>query len=237
MKKKTWTDWQINKPCPACGNGELISIKEKYVQTETRISSIQTTEQPNFPFTDYVFTEHLNCNYCDEIVVASGYKSEDNYPNPDGDHSMEIKYRSFIPAPNIIEIPKSCPVVVKKILIDSFGLFWMDENSCANKIRISVEALMDALKVKKTMITKKGRKEITLHSRILAYQNKRPDVSEFLLAIKWIGNGGSHLSNVTTDQILDAYRLLEYALELIYDDKKKDLTRISRAINKRKKAI
>ncbi|MBB5645739.1 DUF4145 domain-containing protein [Pedobacter cryoconitis] len=237
MNKKIWIDWRVNKPCPNCITGELISIDKKYIQTETRASSIQTTEEPSYPYTDFIFTEHLKCNYCAEIVAALGYKSEDNYPDQDSHHNTVIKYSSFIPAPHIIEMPKSCPVIVKKILIDSFSLFWMDENSCANKIRISVEALMDALKVKKTKMTKKGRRELSLHSRILEYKLKNPEIAEYLLAIKWIGNTGSHLSNVSEDHILNAYKLLEYALELIYNDKKKELTRMSKAINKRKKLI
>lgn len=237
MNKKIWTDWKVNKPCPNCITGELISIEKKFVQTETRTSSIQTTEEPSYPYTDYVFTEHFSCTDCAEIVAAVGFKSEDNYPSQNSSDNMFVKYSSFTPAPHIIEIPKSCHVMVRKILIESFGLFWMDENSCANKIRISVEALMDALKVKKTIMTKKGRRDLSLHARILVYKDKNPDVSEYLLAIKWIGNSGSHLSDVTEGHILDAYRLLEYALELIYNDKKKDLTRISKAINKRRKPI
>jgi hypothetical protein len=235
MNKKTWTDWQVNKPCPNCHIGHLISIDKNFVQSETRESAILTTDEPSYPYTEYVFTEHLKCNHCSEVVAAMGFKSEDNYPNPDGDHNLFIKYTAFISAPHIIDIPQSCPASVKKILIDSFGLFWMDENSCANKIRVSIEALMDALKVRKTKIQGRGRQKLMLHNRILDYKTQKPDIAQFLLAIKWTGNSGSHLSDVSEDHILDAYRLLEYALELIYNDKKKELNKISNAINKRKK--
>jgi hypothetical protein len=237
MNKKTWTDWQVIKPCPNCHIGHLISVDTKFVQSETRESAILTTDEPSYPYTDYVFTEHLKCDHCSEVVTAMGSKSEDNYPNPDGDHSISIKYLAFIPAPHIIEIPKSCPDTVKKILIESFGLYWMDENSCANKIRVSIEALMDALKVRKTKVTRKGRKKVMLHNRILEYKIRNPDVSQYLLAIKCIGNSGSHLSDVSEEHILDAYKLLEYSLELIYNDKKKDLIKMSKAINKRRKPI
>ncbi|WPU96224.1 DUF4145 domain-containing protein [Mucilaginibacter sabulilitoris] len=237
MNKKTWTDWQVNKPCPNCHIGHLISVDNKFVQSETRESAMLTNDEPSYPYTDYVFTEHLKCDQCSEIVMAMGFKFEDNYPNPDGDHNMSINYSAFIPAPHIIEIPKSCPDAVKKILIQSFGLYWMDENSCANKIRVSIEALMDALKVRKTKITRRGRENVMLHNRILEYKLRNPDVSQYLLAIKWIGNSGSHLSDVSKEHILDAYKLLEYALELIYNDKKKDLTKMSKAINKRRKPI
>jgi len=234
MNRQIWIDWKINKPCPTCLIGRLVENgKTSFNQSETYASKLLTSD--GYPSFEYVFTEQLKCNNCGEAVVAMGNKSEDSYPNVDGENDLFIKYFSFYPHPNIIDIPKSCPETVKKVLYESFGLFWIDKNSCANKIRIAVEALMD-LKTNKTQINQKGkRKTITLHDRIMLYKLKNPEVSNYLLAIKWTGNAGSHLSNVTVEQLLDSYELMEYALELLYNDRRKDLTKKSKAINKRKK--
>ncbi|WP_426324353.1 hypothetical protein [Pedobacter sp. R-06] len=54
----------------------------------------------------------------------------------------------------------------------------------------------------------------------MEYEKKNPEVANHLLAIKWIGNSGSHFNTLSEQNILDAYRLLKYALELIYQEKK-----------------
>ncbi|WP_259065009.1 DUF4145 domain-containing protein [Mucilaginibacter sp. X4EP1] len=236
MNKEIWTDWRINKPCPSCQLGRLKEHPKKpFMQSETLASENMTSQ--GYPYYDYVFTEHLKCDNCGEVVVALGRKSEDSNPNEEGKHDMFIKYLAFEPTPFLIVVPKSCPKRVKEILLESFSLFWRDENSCANKIRVSVEALMDALKIKKTKLNKKGRETLKLHARIMEFRLQNAEVADFLLAIKWIGNSGSHMDNITVPQLLDAYELMEYALELLYNDRKKLLTRKSKAINKRRKPI
>ncbi|GAB3535803.1 hypothetical protein GCM10027443_25290 [Pontibacter brevis] len=138
---------------------------------------------------------------------------------------------TFFPAPKIIDIPLSCPRTVTKKLNESFGLYWIDLNSCANKIRISIETLLNELGVITTKPTKKGTQPLKLHSRIEEFEKQNPEVGGFLLAIKWIGNAGSHPSEITKDDVLDAYELLEYSLDSLYDDRRKKLKELSNKIN------
>ena len=116
---------------------------------------------------------------------------------------------SYYPAPHLIHIPASCPEEIKAILIQSFGLYWVDPGSCANKIRIAIEVLMSHYQIE-------GEK---LHNRIVRFSAVNAKVSNYLLAIKWIGNAGSHYSKVTKPAILDAYELLEYAIEILFNDR------------------
>ena len=56
-----------------------------------------------------------------------------------------------------------------------------------------IEILLDNLKVPKTELSKKSkRKRLTLHSRIEKLSETHPNIEKHLLAIKWIGNDGSH---------------------------------------------
>ncbi len=57
---------------------------------------------------------------------------------------------------------------------------------------------------------------------------------EFLLAIKWLGNAGSHPDIITTDDVMDTYEIMEHVLENIYENKEKNIRKIAKRINKRK---
>ncbi|WP_426324352.1 hypothetical protein [Pedobacter sp. R-06] len=153
MNENIWTDWRLPRPCPKCHLGELFSINKKFVQTETRESLINALDEPPYPVSGYVFSEHFQSNTCGEAAAALGFVSCNNYPDENGD-DMYAKYSTFIPAPHIIVIPKSCPDSVRRILIDSFGLFWMDE-----------------LKIKKTQVKKRGAKRLS--STIESWNTKK----------------------------------------------------------------
>jgi len=56
-----------------------------------------------------------------------------------------------------------------------------------------------------------------------------------ILAIKWLGNAGSHgHAEVTMDDVMDAYELTEHILEEIYEPKLKKLKAIAKKVNKKK---
>ncbi|AVR45432.1 hypothetical protein C7S20_09200 [Christiangramia fulva] len=76
------------------------------------------------------------------------------------------------------------------------------------------------------------RKPISLHKRILIFDNK--ELTDLLIAIKWIGNTGSHLGDLETIDILEAYKLLEFALNRLYANPEKEIKKITKDINKRK---
>lgn len=238
FNRKIWLDWETRKPCPNCEIGLLFPITNTQKRSETNESKEMNT-YPGYNQTDYVFSLHLQCSNCGEIVVVSGYWSEYHYLSDEGNGIQnQIVPISFYPAPKIISIPKSCPKSISKTLNDSFGLYWIDLSSCANKIRTSIEFLMDDLKVEKTIHTKSGKcKNLILHDRILQYKLINSEAADFLLAIKWIGNEGSHYTKITKNDVLDAYELLEFSLEQVYNDKKKSLVMLSQNINNTKKPL
>lgn len=238
FNRKIWLNWKTRKPCPNCIIGTLnIPAESQVLKSETE-SSKEMNSYGGHYYSDYIFSIHLKCNECNETVAVSGFMSEENYPS---DEEIGIQKSItpvvFYPAPKIIEIPKSCPKNVTKILNETFGLYWLDLGSCANKIRISIEVLLNEQKVPTTMTTKKGEIELTLHKRLEIFKNSNPEVSNLLMAIKWIGNAGSHFSDIKNDDVLDAYELLEFTLEKLYNDREQELLKLSDEINKNKKPI
>jgi len=144
----------------------------------------------------------------------------------------------MVPAPPIIVIPKGVPKAVKRELQLSFELFWLDHGACVNRLRVSLERLLDELKVPKKAKTTKGKfEDLTLHKRIEKAKLDDDGIKEFLMAVKWVGNIGTHDGEVDVDFLLNTYALYEAALEDIYDKKRSKLLRIAADINKKKGAV
>ena len=76
---------------------------------------------------------------------------------------------------------------------------------------------------------------LPLHARIIEYRKKNQQLADLLLAVKWIGNSGSHDSKITKDDTLDAYRILEYVLTKLYSNNETELIKMATQINKMKK--
>lgn len=239
IKRNTWLNWKTKKPCPICGTG-ILNIPtngEGTLKSETE-SSKEMNSYGGHYYSDYIFSIHLRCNECNETVVVSGSMWEENYPSSeDGQIQRGFNPVVFYPAPKIIEIPTSCPKSVTKILNETFGLYWLDLGSCANKIRIAIEVLMDEQLVAKRKTVKKGEIDLTLHARLELFEKSKPEVSKLLMAIKWIGNAGSHFFDIKNNDVLDAYELLEFTLEKLYNDREQKLLKLSDEINKNKKPI
>jgi hypothetical protein len=57
---------------------------------------------------------------------------------------------------------------------------------------------MDHLKIPSTQQAASGKVEVlALHKRIVLFKNGNPELGDLLLAVKWLGNYGSHGSELT----------------------------------------
>lgn len=236
--KKSKIEW----PCPNCNNSALKIDKEKFHSTETTESKkAREHEYWEYEWISLIFSGILECN-CGEIVTMTGYGNveHEHYYDQVTDEYHEGLYEEFTPTffhptLHVFHISDNCPELVKNEIIDSFKLFWFDLPSCANKVRTSLELLLNEEKVNKTIATKKGsRRRLKLHERIIEYKKKNSQVADFLLAIKWIGNTGSHIGTLDRNDLLDAYELLDFSLSKLYDNKETELEKLQKEINKRK---
>ena len=183
------------------------------------------------------------CNKCLEFVAFLGNGDKAEYEDYiDGEYayiSQSYFYpKYFYPYLQLFEVNENCPKEINKVVNDSFALYWNDLSSCANKIRIALELLMNYFKIDKTYKTKENkRKRLSLHQRIVMFKSKKPQVTEFLLAIKWIGNSGSHVGSLDNKDILETYELLELSLNKLFDNTEERLKKLSKKINSRKGKI
>jgi hypothetical protein len=232
--------------CPTCSKGNLKIKKDSFIQEESAYSR-KNADHPDYGFiffeAGYVYTCVLVCSneVCSEVVISTGtvyINSEVVGVDEDGEIEEDVEYycpKYFQPSLKIIQVPQKCSSTLTAALDESFKLFFSSPSSAANNVRIALEELLTALNVKRFTISRGKRKPITLHHRIENLPPKYSHFKEMMLAIKWLGNAGSHSHDeITRDDILDAYELLEHVLNEIYQPTTKRLTAIAKKVNKKK---
>jgi hypothetical protein len=156
------------------------------------------------------------------VAVAGkvGYESYyDDLPNGDWEYKADPHYTplAFAEPPPVIRVCEKCPEAVSAHLDRSFGLYWMDRRSCATAVRTAVESLLDERGVPRDIERKPGKlARIPLHDRIVRFQEADPEPGKLLVAIRVIGNVGTHQDDITVDDLLTGYEILDHVIDLVY---------------------
>jgi len=191
------------------------------------------------------FSAHLTCSdkSCGEGAVVLGtIRGESDFDyDSSGKTISKIDYRIFPkfihPPPSVICIPERTSDDIKKEIKLSSALIWTDLSSSANKLRQTTERIMTELGIKKTKIGKKGdRIPISLKERIDMIKTKKPEISNLLHSIRFLGNYGSHETKINVDRndLLSAFEIIEHVLDLCFSTKNKNALRAAKDISRRK---
>nr|WP_315249448.1 DUF4145 domain-containing protein [uncultured Duganella sp.] len=222
-KYRYFNEGQIPKwRCPTCSTGTLL-LHEKLFRKDDAATQREINEDYFEPdWIKRVFTGALSCATCGETVVISGSGGVDREPTGDGNDWEWVNFyvpHFFYPALKLIDIPndKLVPVEMTQAVEASFMVFWTNLDACANRLRTAIELLLDGMGVHRK-VKQAATKELTLQQRIERIDSERyPHIQEMLMAIKLVGNDGSHdLGQASRDDILDCYEILEHVLELVY---------------------
>ena len=244
FQSKNIPDWN----CPTCHRGTLKSEKNNIKLFEGASSlSIRSHDNWEPEWLHGVFLGLLKCSNtsCGETVIFSGnYNSEENYEFDYFSDRYDMVLNNYLtpinfnPPIHFFEINKDVPIHIRQEIISCFNLYWSDISSSANKVRVVVELIMDDMKVAKTYVHSGKRKGYSLHRRIELFKKVNHEQAELLMAIKWIGNSGSHTSSeLTKDDILDSFEILEHVTTKLYETESKRINQLTKKINKRKKPI
>lgn len=226
-------------PCPTCGD-PLVARKEGFHFDPSKESSFLYEHVDSDPtIIRGVFTLRLVCSRstCHEAVscVGSFQTIQDEHPSGEPEYLRCLSPLLFVPTICLFPLTSELTDRIKKPLVDSFSVFWTNSNAAANSLRISVEALMDYRRIKKWVKRNDGKEvEINLHDRILAYQKTAPDIGEKLLAIKWLGNSGSHLTGLERKDVIKGYTLYSHVLEELFENRTENLDKLAKKINRRR---
>lgn len=234
--------------CPTCNKG-VLKYERKDIKTFENALSLSAHDHPAWEpeWINGIFFGLLKCSNssCNELVVMTGEFRSEELPEYD---DMNDRYNLvlnkilnptyFNPPLKIFQINDNVPETIGGEILKAFKVYWIDISSCANKIRVVVELIMDDMKVKKTFNHAGKRKAYTLHKRIDLFKSKNPEEADLLMATKWIGNTGSHKNdNLTRDDILDGLEILEFVTNKLYETDSKRISTLTKKINKRKKPL
>ena len=230
MDRNIWLQYITNRGCPSwpchiCGKGTLLLVPGALVKTETvesaqaRMEMDWEPEWISFAFTAWAQCTHPSCKQEFAIAGSGRVISRDHEECEDGEDWEEVFYPKFcFPMPELISLPPNCPGDVIEELQNAFALFWSSTAACAGRIRVAIEFLLNHLDVPKQMKGKNGKFfTLNLHARIDEYSKNSSTIGSHLMALKWLGNTGSHDSALEARDLLDAFEILENSLAEIFD--------------------
>jgi len=217
-----------NWGCPTCHQGILKYKDENFSYKEDSDYHINGDERwyqiPNDIKFRYILLLKCTNPSCQESVVNVGEYNIEKYQDYNEDreiidfekHWFFPKY--FYPPLHIFQIPESTPTEIKKTIIESFSLYFANSFAATNQIRLALEILMTELGVERTYKNTKGEDVFfSLDRRIKKLDEKYSEIKDKCLAIKWLGNSGSHGdNNMTFNDVLNGYDLLLYILNILY---------------------
>jgi len=184
------------------------------------------------------FSGKMQCNnrWCGEIFAISG-----EITVVDNDIEVAPPYDRYypkyiFPTLHFFELTDDIPYDIEDALKNAFKLFWTDNSACANAIRITIDEILNDKRILKTKLLKsKKRIKLTLHERIELFKKKNTEIANHLMAVKWIGNAGTHSEDIDTEDLLDGFDLLKYSLEKLYTSHDKEIAQLTKKINQRRK--
>jgi Domain of unknown function (DUF4145) len=228
-------------PCPNCG-GIIRLLKEKISIEQSKdlpdsVRYISKDETSNIGYIEHRFSGMFICDNCNLKIASVGYAHAFDM----GRHPVNAGYFKkagmtifptfFDPPLKLFSVSEVCPQNIKWQLENAFALYWNDRSSCANKIRIAIELLMDHQNVPNP-------KGMTLHDRILKFKEQNSLFGSFLESAKWIGNAGSHnLKELSKIDLLNGFEFMEHVINQLYPEKDLKLERLiknSKLINENK---
>jgi hypothetical protein len=201
----------------------------------------QRTEEWGPELIDLVFTAWAECKHptCKQRFALSGIGGLDQAFVDDGEGGKFEWEKYYVPTtcnpmPHIIEIPAQCPKDVREEIQASFSLFWANPPASAGRMRVALECLMTHLGVPKRRKSQNGRfHDLNLHGRIDFFTQKNRTAGAQLMALKWLGNAGSHDSNVSRRDLLDAFEILEHALDEVLNERSAKVAALAKKLTKK----
>jgi hypothetical protein len=157
-------------------------------------------------------------------------RSEDGYIN-------YLTPKFFLPHLPLIESYDLCPTSVQERIDAAAKIIWADPSSAANRLRSAVEALMDDQGIPRKRVRDGRPYEVSLHGRIVSFKAAKPEharAADLVLAVKWIGNVGSHNHSLRISDVLDGVEILDHTLDQIYDSTRDEIARKAAEIAARK---
>ncbi len=232
--------------CPHCRYSTLVLVEKSFQRHQGADSRAVMSDSCYIPEDDagaVCFLVKCSRGDCREVCAVAGryYMVEFDIDDRRSSRVTICVPSAVVPPPPLIRLPDGCPESMRKEATRAFSLYWADAAACLNSIRQAVELFLTDLGIPKSHKVAKpsgGRRLVKwkLHDRIGILEKRRPALKPLcgrLMAVKHLGNAGSHPGEVTDRDALDGFEILEAALAAVYDDAD-SLDRAVREINRRR---
>jgi len=237
VNQDTWTA-NLSKsacppwPCPACGRGHVALVADSLEAVETAKSVAARADRDWEPYwVEYAFVAWGKCTdpRCGETFAMAGDGGANESFDPDEGPAYPDYFtpRVCVPMPPLIDVSSSAPAPLSAALEEAFSVFWISPAACAGRLRVAVERLMDHVGVAKTRPNKKGaQRRLTLNQRLEAFKEHNEPMGSLLIAVKWLGNTGSH-DDVTAADVLDGLEIMEHVIAEVVDGRSGRISQIA----------
>ncbi|HGN8998584.1 TPA: DUF4145 domain-containing protein [Citrobacter freundii] len=227
---------QVEWPCPVCGQKTLQIIPESFVLNDTHDTNKHSSEdwfEPEMHRSIFSCMARCSRRQCGEVVACSGDSGWERQGWDDGT-SNDGYYqwyhpKTFFPSLHPFELPAKCPEEITEPLQASFSIFLMQPGAAANLIRISVESMLTAMGVEEF---KKTGWKIGLKDRLEKIPPLYKSFSEHLMAIKFLGDAGSHnYDKVKIKDIEDAFEIMDYVVNDLFSGRKESIEILTKRLS------
>lgn len=203
--------------CPECGH--YLRFEETNCQIKSGAEAkYLAPDEMHHSFTAILTCKNAECSLpvcCCGIVDAHLPNDE---PSKGEEYISLYKPQFFHPHLNLFKIPDECPTSVTDCLTASFKLFFCDPSASGLHLRITIERLLDDQKVPSTTInTLEESRSLNLHQRIKKFKKGNPELGLMLMGIKWLGNDAGHKATLVHADIVNAYDILRYIIDELYE--------------------
>lgn len=225
----------VEWPCPACGQKTLIIDSESFNKKsllESRRAQSEDWFEPDMDEKVFSCMAHCSRVNCGEVVVCigkGGWEEEWDDEMRCVGHVIWYEPMSFIPTLHPFALPGECPEEIAGPITASFSVYLSQSGSAANLIRIAVERMLTAIGVPEH---NDKNKRIILHQRIELLDGQYAPYKDTLMAIKFLGNAGSHTyDEVTTGDIEAAFEIMEYVVNDLFSGRKESIAVLTRRLH------
>ncbi|MFC8765850.1 MULTISPECIES: DUF4145 domain-containing protein [Streptomyces] len=217
-------------PCPTCVRGVLRPVADSFANEERVTSKSWHSHEawePEWIQGDFLCILTCLNGTCDRVRVVGDSRVQATGDWDGEQYEQHLTPTMFFPALPLIQSRPLCPKEVGGRVDIAAKILWLDPNSAANRIRSAVEALMDEHGIIRYKPGRRGKpSRISLDERISTFKAALPkhaEAADMLLAVKWIGNVGSHEGVLRVPDVLEGVEFLDHALSLIYDTNRDDI--------------
>jgi hypothetical protein len=191
-----------------------------------------------------VFRCYFQCvsDHCAEVVQCVGqtWWDQRNWEEEGGyasEYYQGLTPTMFEPPLKVFDIPPNTPKRVRESITASFRVLFLSTGSALNEVRNALEFLMDHLEVPREGTSNGGKKyRLSLEGRVNLMQPPHEHYKELLIAVKWLGNYGTHAEETTREDVLNAYDILYHVLDGMFSGNADRIKQLAAGINAKEKA-